>query len=166
MDLKTSLLNEIKHEATVTRRMLALVPFDKATWKPHEKSMEMQKLAKHIASIPTWITRIVTTAEMDFANGRPSPVADLKNTEELLALFDANTAQAVKDLEATTNEALMQTWTMRDGEKVFYTLPRVAIIRNMAQNHNVHHRGQLSVYLRLSGVLLPSVYGSTADVAM
>lgn len=166
MDLKTSLLNEIKHEATITRRMLELVPFDKATWKPHEKSMEMQKLAKHIASIPTWVSRIVTTNEMDFAKGRPSPVADLKNTADLLALFDANTAQAVKDVEATTSEALMQTWTMRDGEKVFYSHPRVAIIRNMAQNHNVHHRGQLSVYLRLSGVLLPSVYGSTADVTM
>ncbi|MDJ1501750.1 DinB family protein [Xanthocytophaga agilis] len=180
MDLKTSLLTEFTYEAFLTRRMLELIPFDKANWKPHEKSMKLQELALHIATIPTWVSRIITTQELNLAtttetnfltsdeqesaSGQTVQTVNLQNTSQLLALFDANTQQALADVEATTNEDLMQTWTMRDGKKVFFSLPRIAAIRNMAQNHTVHHRGQLGVYLRLQNIPLPSVYGSTADV--
>jgi uncharacterized damage-inducible protein DinB len=166
MEMKTSLSAEIKHEAANTRKILARVPLDKLTWKPHDKSMDLQKLAKHVASIPIWVSRAITTDEMDFAKGRPAPAPDFKTTEELLAIFDHSVNQAIKDVEATSNETFMKSWTMRDGEKVYMTMPKAAVVRQMALNHAVHHRGQLSVYLRLLNVPVPGMYGPTADEPM
>jgi len=166
MDLKHSLINELKHEAANTRKMLALVPLNNPTWKPHEKSMEMQKLAKHIATLPEWISITINNDVLDFSKERPAPKPDFTSTEEMLAAFDGYVEKAIADLEATSNETFMKEWTMRDGEKVFFTMPKIAVIRNMAFNHAVHHRGQLSVYLRLAEVALPMVYGPTADAKL
>jgi uncharacterized damage-inducible protein DinB len=166
MELKNALLAEIKHEASNTRKMLGRVPLDKLTWKPHEKSMDLHKLAKHVATIPAWISRAITTDEMDFSKDRPAVAPDFKTTEELLALFDTVVAQALKDVEVTSNETFMKPWSMRDGEKVYMTMPKIAAIRNLSLNHSVHHRGQLSVYLRLLNVPVPGMYGPTADEPM
>ena len=163
MDFSKAFINEIKHEAAGTRKVLERVPLDKLSWKPHDKSTDLQRLAKHVASIYSWVSRALTTDEMDFAKGRPAPVPDFKTTEELLAILDNNVAQAIKDLEAAAPETFMQMWTMREGEKIYLTIPKAAVIRNMALNHAVHHRGQLSVYLRLLNVPLPGLYGPTAD---
>jgi uncharacterized damage-inducible protein DinB len=166
MDLKKALINEIKHEAAGTRKILERVPLDKLTWKPHEKSSDLRRLAKHVASIYSWVTRALTTNEMDFAKGRPAPAPDFNTMEELLAILDNNVAQALKDLEDAAPETFMETWTMREGDKIYLTIPKAAVIRNMALNHLVHHRGQLSVYLRLLDIPIPGLYGPTADEPM
>ena len=166
MEFKIAFANELKHEAASTRKMLECVPLDKLTWKPHEKSTELGKLAKHTASLSSWVSRALTTDELDFAKGRPAPAPDFTTTAELLAILDTNVAQALKDLENTSNETFMQLWTLRQGEKVYMTMPKAAVIRHMALNHAVHHRGQLSVYLRLLDVAVPGMYGPTADEPM
>lgn len=163
MDLKNAFINEIKHEAASTRKMLERVPLDKLTWKPHEKSATLQSLAKHVASIFSWVSRALTTDELDFAKGRPAPVPDFTSTEQLLEILDSSVSQALKDLETATPELFGKTWTMRNGGQVMLSLPKAAVIRNLALNHMIHHRGQLSVYLRLLDVPLPGLYGPTAD---
>ncbi len=166
MELRNGLMAEIKHEAASTRKILERVPLDKLTWKPHEKSMELGKIAKHVASIYSWISRAITTDELDFAKGRPPQPPDFKTTAELLAILDHNVNQALKDVETTSNETFMKPWSLREGEKVYMTMPKAAVVRNLALNHSVHHRGQLSVYLRLLNVPVPGMYGPTADEPM
>jgi uncharacterized damage-inducible protein DinB len=166
MDIKKALAAEIKHEAASTRRVLERVPVDKLTWKPHDKSGDLQRLSKHIASVLSWVSRALTTNEIDFAKGRPAPVADFNTTAELLSILDKNVSQALADLEAAKPETFMEMWTMREGEKIYMSVPKASVIRNMALNHLVHHRGQLTVYLRLLNVPLPGLYGPTADEPM
>jgi uncharacterized damage-inducible protein DinB len=166
MDLKKALINEINHEAANTRKVLERIPLDKLTWRPHEKSTDLLHLAKHVASIYSWVSRALTTNELDFAKGRPAPAPDFNTTQELLDTLDKNVSQALKDLENAAPETFMETWTMRNGEKILLTLPKAAVIRNMAMNHLVHHRGQLSVYLRLLNVPVPGLYGPSADEPM
>ncbi|HXC03539.1 MAG TPA: DinB family protein [Bacteroidia bacterium] len=163
--LKMGLLNELKHEAATTRKILAAVPADKKTYKPHEKSMVLEGLAKHIAELPTWVTVTLKQDVLDFA--KPYPKApEFTTTEALLARFDHNIAEAIDTLENINEEEFFKDWTMRNGEKVFFTLPKVAVLRNMVYNHTVHHRAQLGVYLRLLEIPLPNSYGPTADFPM
>jgi uncharacterized damage-inducible protein DinB len=166
MDIKKAFINEINHEAANTRKVLERIPLDKLTWKPHEKSSDLLRLAKHVASIYSWVSRALTTNEMDFSKGRPAPAPDFNTTEELLAILDKHVSQALKDIENASPETFMEMWTMRDGDKIYFTIPKAAVIRNMSLNHLVHHRGQLSVYLRLLNVPVPGLYGPTADEPM
>ncbi len=166
MDIKAALINEIKHEGASTRRMLERIPTDKLNWKPHDKSRELMNIAKHVANIYTWVPRAINNSEYDMAKTPVPPAPDFKTTEELLSLLDKNVNEAIKHLEDTSTEALSEPWTFRHGEKVFFTLPKAAVIRNMALNHTVHHRGQLSVYLRMLNVPVPGMYGPSADEQM
>lgn len=162
MAIRDSFLAELRQEAANTRRMLERVPSDKLDWKPHEKSFSLGKTAHHIAHINYWTVITMTTTELDFAGNfeQPKPPAA---TEDILRLFDEKLAEAIRVLEGCSDEDFHQPWTMRNGEQVFFTLPRIAVLRNMCFNHVYHHRGQLSVYLRLLDVPVPGMYGPSAD---
>lgn len=162
MNLNQALIAELQQEASNTRKMLAVVPFDHASFKPHEKSMAMDRLAVHTAEIMSWITLILHTSELDFATADFKPYK-ATSTDDLLQYFDETLATATKTLENASNDALMEPWTMRTGENIYFTLPKMVVLRTWAYNHLVHHRGQLSVYLRLCNVPVPGMYGPTAD---
>ncbi|RYZ23235.1 MAG: hypothetical protein EOO16_05765 [Chitinophagaceae bacterium] len=163
--INQSLLPELKHEAASTRKMLERIPFDKWSWKPHEKSMSLGDLATHVADLLNWTAFTIGTEEINWAEFKYNPQV-AGSTEELVAIAQKNADASLAAMEAAQDAQLMQPWTMRNGEQVFFTMPRVAVIRTFAMNHLVHHRGQLSVYLRLLGVPVPGMYGPTADESM
>ena len=157
------LVAELQHEAHVTRTVLERVPTDKFEFKPHEKSMSFGQLASHIVEMYSWYDSTLNTEELDFAQmPEYAPFAATTN-EELLEQFDKNLEQAIGLLSGASDEHLMVEWTMRNGEEVIFKMPRIQVIRAMLMNHNVHHRGQLSVYLRLNDIPVPEIYGPTAD---
>jgi uncharacterized damage-inducible protein DinB len=162
MKFNTAFLNELKHEAKTTHKMLALVPTDKLSWKPHDKSMPLHSLAKHLADLPTWVGITMNQDELDFAKPYPK-TPDFTTSAELLATFDKNIADAIHVLESAKDEDFGENWTMRHGEKIFFTMPKAAVLRSWVFNHAVHHRAQLGVYLRLLNIPLPGSYGPTAD---
>ena len=162
--IKQAMINEIKHEAAQTKKLLERVPFDKFDWSPHEKSMKLGRLAVHVAEIPRWSSRILTATEFDFTKGGYKP-AEVNSTGELVQLFENTIQSVVDDFDAAKDEELVAAWTFRRGEHVIFTLPRAAAIRTLAMNHLIHHRGQLSVYLRLLNIPIPGMYGPSADEA-
>lgn len=162
MSLSSALIAELQHEAAMTRKMLERVPMDKAEWRPHPKSMTIGRLATHIAENTGWISEILGADEFDFmAKGFSAHTA--VSSEALLQIFQAKLDKAVADLEAAGTEQFDRTWTVKRGEQVVYQLPRKVAIRGWAINHNIHHRGQLSVFLRLLDVPVPGMYGPSAD---
>lgn len=152
---------ELEQEAKSTRRLLALVPFEKAMYAPHQKSMKMKDLAIHIADIPGWISHSVHHHLLDFAETPYNPTS-CESTEELLAIFDAKVDQAQKDLAWTSDAILDDEWVMRNGEQVLMKLNKYGVIRH-SFGQMIHHRAQLGVYLRTLDIPLPGVYGPTAD---
>lgn len=162
MAIKDSFIAELKHEATLTRKMLERVPLEKADWKPHEKSMTLGRLATHIAENFKWISDIKNIDDFDFA-ARPFKAHVATSQEELIALFQTNLDTAVHDLSTMQDEDFDKHWIVRVGEKVMYDTPKKVAIRGWGFSHHIHHRGQLSVYLRLLGVPVPGMYGPSAD---
>ena len=162
-DIIKSLTNEYTNECASTRKLLERVPYDNPAWKPHEKSMSLQNLAAHIADIPNWVPVTIERSELDFAKG--DYVSKKANTlDELLKIHDDAVAAALQCIKNTTAEILKnETWTMRNGETIYFTMPKIAVVRSWCFNHLYHHRGQLTVYLRLLGIPLPGMYGPTAD---
>ena len=156
------LASELEHEAVSTRKMLARLPVEKFDWKPHEKSMALGVLAVHIVEMINWVKLAVTTSELDYA-AEPYKPFKPKSTDELLEYFDKIVADTVEALNKTSNEAIQESWTVRSGERIFFSKPRMKVIRADCFNHFIHHRGQLSVYLRLNNIPVPGAYGPTAD---
>ena len=165
MPLKTALIGELKNESSMTQKILEKVPLDKKDWRPHEKSMTVGRLATHIAQIPHWISDIINEAEYDFAT-RPYVSNTAVSQEELMQIFREKLDGAIKDLESVEDEALEQKWSVRSGEQIYFTLPKKIAIRSWGFSHLFHHRGQLSVYLRLLDVPVPGMYGPSADEKM
>jgi uncharacterized damage-inducible protein DinB len=162
MSQKDAFIAELKHEAVNTRRMLEHVPQDKFAWKPHDKSMSIGRLSAHIAEIPVWINRTLEAGEFDFATA--SMVRNTyENTAALLKVFEEKQAAAVVALQDASDEILDAKFTVRRGEQVLFELPRKVMMRNFAYNHLIHHRGQLSVFLRLLDTPVPGMYGPSAD---
>ncbi|MDB5227102.1 MAG: hypothetical protein JWN78_1295 [Bacteroidota bacterium] len=159
------LLREYKHECESTRKLLASVPFDHPDWKPHEKSMTLSQLAIHIADLPNWVAITLERDGLDWAKEPYKPKV-ATSTEELLKIHDDAVESAIKSLSVATDEKFMENWTMRNGDKVYFTMPKIACLRASAFNHIYHHRGQLTVYLRLLNVPVPGMYGPTADFEM
>lgn len=159
---KEALIAELKQEATSTRLVLKAVPMDNAKWKPHEKSMPIKSLAIHIAELFSWISDIVNKPELDFATFVYKPV-ELTTSEELLTYFDSVVADNIKLLETIDDAVLNENWTMRNGDQIYFTIPKIDAIRTWSFNHLYHHRGQMTVYLRLLNIPVPSVYGPSAD---
>jgi uncharacterized damage-inducible protein DinB len=165
MAFADNFLPEFDHEMTTTRSLLERVPFEHAAWKPHAKSTGLGDLASHIANLAGFGDMIVNAEFRDFIgpDGQPQRPMVYDNTTDLLAAFDANVAKSRSAIQGLPDDKLGTPWTLRAGSQVIFTLPRAAVLRSMLMNHMIHHRGQLSVYLRLNDVPLPSIYGPTAD---
>lgn len=155
------LLQELEQEAPATRRVLARVPAEKFDWRPHERSMSMGQLASHLAGLPYGI--VFATLQPSFDPGALPPPASPAGTEELLANFESGMEYARGQLGTMPDADLGIPWKIMRGEQVVLSMPRGAALRTILLNHSYHHRGQLTVYLRLNGIPLPSVYGPTAD---
>ncbi|HOC18980.1 MAG TPA: DinB family protein [Vicinamibacterales bacterium] len=165
MPLKDALLPDLDRELGATRRLLERVPADRFDWRPHEKSRSLGQLATHLAAIPRWGVLVLQTTQSDIA-GQPDGDDPAATPQEVLALFDRHAGTLRAQLAQTEGDGpLLVRWTLeKDGQEVF-SLPRVSALRTIAMNHLIHHRGQLTVYLRLLGVPLPPMYGPTADEA-
>ena len=161
-NIASALVAELEHEARVTRTVLERVPADKFDWKPHDKSMAFGALAAHIAEMVGWTQGIMEHPDLDFAKMDYKPF-EAKTNEELLEFFDKNAGEAIETLKNSSDERFMETWTMKNGEKTYFTLPKIAVMRSFVISHIIHHRGQLSVYLRLNDIPVPSIYGPSAD---
>ena len=161
--LKDLSVGDLAHELATTRRVLERLPGEHLTWKPHEKSMSLGALAAHIANLAFWQRGILQSDEFNFADAPPPPQGVPESRDEILRTFDENAAALQSALEETGEEALGRTWTLRRGEQVMMSRPKAAALRNMGISHMIHHRGQLSVYLRLLDVPVPPMYGPTAD---
>jgi uncharacterized damage-inducible protein DinB len=164
MDMHQVFLQELEMEMANTRKSLERVP-EKMEWTPHPKSMTMGRLAQHLAEIPAWVSTAINKDDFDVApEGGPaySPQS-VKTRQEALDIFDSNMAAAKKALSSTNDSHLMKPWSLKMGGKTVMTMPRAAVLRNFVLNHNVHHRAQMGVYLRLNDIPVPSVYGPSAD---
>jgi len=160
--LNQAIIAEVKHESAVTRTVLERIPTDKFEYQPHEKSMSFGKLASHIVEMYLWYEGTLNDTELDFSKMDYQPFI-AESTEQLLEVFDKNVDMAVGLLEKASDEDLMVNWTMRNGDEIYFSMPRIQVIRSFMLNHIVHHRGQLSVYLRLNDIPVPSIYGPSAD---
>jgi uncharacterized damage-inducible protein DinB len=165
MKLTEFFLDQLEREATGTRRALERVPEGKNNWKPHEKSMELGYLAALVAKMPSWIAMMIHEEELDFAKRSESsfvPKEQLTRTD-LLRLLDESLAEARAALTQTNDDHLRKLWRFRVGERVVSEEPRYVMIQDSVFNHLSHHRGQLTVYLRLAGASVPAIYGPSAD---
>lgn len=166
MSIVEMLLPEFDREMGVTRRLLERVPDDQFAWKPHDKSMTLGRLAEHLAELPMWARVSITDSGIDMASGRPEGYQPPATRAAVLAMFDANVAEARTALAGRTDAELMAPWTLKAQGKEIFTMPKAAVLRSFVINHVIHHRGQMSVYLRLQNVPVPSMYGPSADEAM
>jgi len=164
MALNEMLLPEFDQEVATTRLLLERVPAQDAAWKPHPKSMSLGNLAVHVANLAAWLGMTLTSTELDLAVSPPP--APFTTVEALLAVFDANVASSRAALTKSTDADFAVPWSLKNGDEVYFTLPRAVIVRSSALNHLIHHRAQLGVYLRLRDVPLPPCYGPTADTGM
>ena len=162
MTMSRTLLPEFEQEMKSTRRVLERVPSEKGTWKPHTKSFSLGHLAQLVAWMPGWITNALRETALDLAR---YPGYSYESTATLLAMFDRNVAEARDAISSTPDADWGASWSLKHGDRVLMTLPRAAVVRQHV-NHLIHHRGQLTVYLRLLDVPVPSVYGPTADERM
>jgi uncharacterized damage-inducible protein DinB len=164
MQIIPLLLKEMDQEASITRKMLKLIPSDKFDWKPHEKSMNMRALTVHIAELPSWVRMALTTSELDFSKMDYTPTP-ANNAEDLIQIFEKSLASGKEALSAAKEEDLLPEWTLRNGDQVYSVWSKYEVIRHsFAQT--IHHRAQLGVYLRLLNIPLPASYGPSADEAM
>jgi uncharacterized damage-inducible protein DinB len=138
---------------------------DKLDWKPANKSMTMGRLATHLAEMPSWGVHALAMDELDInpPGGEPYQPVELGSVSEMLELFDTHVAKLLETLASTSEEDLNKPWTLKNGGEEIFTQPKIGVLRGMVMNHAIHHRGQLSVFLRLNGVPLPAIYGPSAD---
>jgi len=165
MAIRDAFLPEFDYEMTTTRKTLERVPEDKVDWKPHNSSMAMGRLAGHIVEMTGFVPATFMGDSFDFhPAGAPPPVPTvMKSRQQLLDLFDKNVADARAAIAKASDEELYKTWTLLNGGKTFFSMPRIQVLRSMILNHIIHHRGQLSVYLRMNQVPVPSIYGPSGD---
>jgi uncharacterized damage-inducible protein DinB len=160
MTIAEALLQELEQEAKTTRRVLERVPEDKLGFKPHDKSWTLGQLALHIANLPGGIAHLSTISPApapNFNQGSP------KSASELVPAFEASMARARQVLDGATDDELMADWILMNGDQEIWRVPRLALLRMLMLNHQYHHRGQLTVYLRELNVPVPSIYGPSAD---
>lgn len=165
MAMNQALLQEFDAESATTRKALTRVPDNKLGWKPHDKSMTMGALATHLGEIPGWmgVTLQQDSFDVEPPGGQKYTRPEFKCAKEIMKFFDTNTAAARAVLAGATDQMLMSNWTMKKGGKELFTMPKIAVVRNFLLNHNVHHRAQLGVYLRINDIPVPMTYGPSAD---
>ncbi len=161
MAIADALIGELEQEAGTTRRVLERVPGDKLTWKPHDKSMSLGRLALHVAQVPGFVGALAVQNPAAFPESTQPNEAS--SGEQLLSAHDEGLAQAKQIVQGFDDAAMMESWSVTAGGKTLMTMPRIALLRALMLNHWYHHRGQLSVYLRLLDVAVPSIYGPSAD---
>jgi uncharacterized damage-inducible protein DinB len=161
MPLVDHLLPEFDHEMATTRKLLQRVPEDRLAWKPHAKSFSLGQLAQHVANIPYWGQLTLEQPDLDLAVN--PPLAELGSRAAILQLFEDRVAGTRKALIGKTDGELLAPWSLKQGDHTVFTMPKATVWRSFVMNHLVHHRGQLSVYLRQQDVPLPSMYGPSAD---
>jgi len=147
-------------EGTTTRKMLSKVPDDQFDYKPHPKSMDIKRLVTHIADLPGWIHMTLTTDELDFA--KPFSQLEINNNASLIAYFEKRYNDGLSTLLPQNEALLNKPWTLRNGDKIYSTSPKVDILR-FSFSQQIHHRAQLGVYLRLLNIPIPGSYGPSAD---
>ncbi|WP_457652951.1 DinB family protein [Rhodocaloribacter sp.] len=162
--LKQVAAGDLAHELATTRRVLERVPEEHFGWKPHEKSMSLAQLAGHLANLLSWQCSIVEDDFYDVTAAPPSPEPPATR-DELLRTFDANRETLLAAFERLEDADLSRPWSLKQGDRVIFSQPRGVVLRNFGINHMVHHRGQMSVYLRLLDVPVPAIYGPSADEA-
>ena len=165
MSISASLLPEFDHEMATTRKALERVPDDKFDWRPHEKSATMGSLANHLANIPTWAGFTISQDSFDLA---PPDGGSVKwevngSRQELLDYFDKSVAAARDAIAGASDQDLLKPWSLLKGGATVMTLPKIAVLRSFMMNHMIHHRGQLTFYLRLNNIPVPAIYGPSAD---
>ena len=165
MAIREAMLPEFDQEMNTTRKVLERVPTDKLRWKPHEKSSAMGDLAVHLSNLPDWVGLTLNQDSFDLAppNAEPPRAKPAESQAEILERFDQAVTRARATLANSGDEHMMKPWTLKRGGQPLLTLPRAAVLRTFVLNHVIHHRGQLSVYLRLNDVPVPSIYGPSAD---
>jgi len=160
MRIVDSILMELDQEAQTTKRVLDRIPEDKLAWKPHPKSFSLGQLALHIASVPGSVAAAAVPDSMEAPSfSQPEP----KSRQEVLDTFSSSLENAKDTLNKMDDARIMSMWSLTKNGKVLISVPRIGFIRSILMNHNYHHRGQLSVYLRMLGVPVPSIYGPSAD---
>ena len=161
MPIVDALLPEFDHEMTVTRKLLERVPDERMEWKPHAKSMSLGQLAQHVATIPSWGSVTLNQTELDLS---AQPPADpIRRRADLLTTFDRLVGDTRAALVDKTDAEFMAPWALKKDGHAIFSMPKAAVWRSFVISHIVHHRGQLSVYLRLNDVPVPSIYGPSAD---
>lgn len=163
MALKDALLPEFDREMGMTRRVLERLPEADLPWKPHEQSFSLGRLAAHLANIPRWVDAACDNTIFDVLSIEDDRDRDPSSRQAILEAFDANVRRARAKLAEQTDSALLSAWTMTQGGHEVFTMPKTAVLRSLIMNRMIHHRGQLTVYLRLRNVPVPSIYGPTAD---
>ena len=165
MSIAQSLLPEFDQEMANTRKVLERIPTEKWNWKPHEKSGTLGWLAAHVRTVPGWYTMTLQTENLDYApvDGPQYELPKIENSQQLLAAFDKESKEARAALSKASDADFNVNWTLLAGGKEIFTMPRIACLRGMVMNHMIHHRAQLTVYLRLLNVPVPGLYGPSAD---
>jgi uncharacterized damage-inducible protein DinB len=165
MSIAELLVPEFDHEIVITREVLARVPDDRGEWKPHAKAFPMAHLAQLVARLPGWVPMMLDRSELDISpvDGPKFPGYSIEKTATLLAEFDRNAKAARTALAAATDGAMHEPWTLKKAGEVVLTDSRYQMLRSMVLNHQVHHRAQLGLYLRLTDQKVPQMYGPTAD---
>ena len=161
MPLKDSLLPEFDHEMAVTRRVLERIPEDAFAWRPHEKSFSLGGLATHLAQLPHWGTQILEREFYDVSTS--TRAAEKQSRVEVLEAFDRHVAEVRRALDERSEAELAAPWQLKKGSHTILSMPRIGALRSFMLHHVIHHRGQMTVYLRLQGVAIPPIYGATAD---
>jgi uncharacterized damage-inducible protein DinB len=161
MALADALLPEFDREISITRRLLERVPDDRLSWKPHPKSMSLGGLATHLSNLPWWGEMTLTQSEFDTAAiGRQ---ADATSRSQILETFDRNASATRAALSGKSDAEFMAPWALKNGSQTIFSMPKAVVWRSFVLSHLVHHRGQMSVYLRLLDLPVPSIYGPSAD---
>lgn len=166
MTLKDWLLPEFDHEMAITRRLLERVPENAFAWKPHDKAFGLGELATHLARLPHWGAAILNCDRHELANNNGQQPSGHATRAEILELFDLNVAEVRRGLCNCNESDLASPWTLTQSGRIVMSLPRASAFRSFLLSHVIHHRGQLTVYLRMQNVPLPPIYGPSADEKM
>lgn len=157
----TGIQHELENELKSTQKILAALPQDKADWKPHEKSMSIASLANHIVELQTWFDNALTKDTFDFFTDYKK--LDINSFTDLSEYLEQKVQENLEFLKTTDENFWLQLYTIKAGDHVIFKAPRLAVMRSFLYNHLIHHRGQLSVYLRLLDLPVPGMYGPSAD---
>lgn len=161
-----TLLPEFDREMGLTRRLLDRVPDAYFAWRPHPTSMTLGRLAEHLCEMPEWAVITMTQSSIEMTTGRPAGYMSPATRGAVLAMFDANLKAGRAAVVGKSDPEFSAPWTLLAGGKEVFTMPKATVMRNYVLNHLVHHRGQLTVYLRMLGVPIPSIYGPSGDEKM